>query len=111
MAPEPAHHGMVGLPAAFAGVERAGRTRRSDGGSRDSSCAARSLAANNNRSTSGPRGAAPHEERADMATTEATFDIAGRIGKITQNGKAVKSSLGADAFQRGTNGEKATITL
>jgi hypothetical protein len=47
----------------------------------------------------------------DMAITEATFDITGRIGKITQNGKAVKISLGADAFRRSTNGEKAKITL
>ena len=46
-----------------------------------------------------------------MATTQTRFDITGRIGKITPTGKAVKVSLGADAFRRSANGENTKVTL
>jgi single-strand DNA-binding protein len=46
-----------------------------------------------------------------MATTEARFDITGRISKILQVGKVVKLNLGADTFRRNGNGERTKVTL
>jgi hypothetical protein len=46
-----------------------------------------------------------------MATTEARFDIIGRISKIAQVGKVVKVNLGADTVLRSANGERAKVTL